>query len=217
MAGFFRFVLAVTVLLLNALPCVAQTSPLSISTSPNGTLNSNVDDLDIGCTRASFLMDPHTAKRLSSMFCDRLLANFPKFMGMMVVFYTTRPPVLTSSGGNYSMPGYPRDLALLPGSANFTSMEKSGLIAEFEFIRGSGIEINTTIITQGTKEQCFRDNCLKILGSIVDRCEQRNAYQSVIANNYQANGTHTITVALTLRSRTADCTHPSSRTAPIIW
>ena len=93
------------------------------------------------------------------------------------------------------MPGYPRDLALLPGSANFFQMEASGLIAEFEYIRGSGIEINNTIIAQGTKEQCLHDNCLKILGSIVDRCEQRDAYQSVFPNRYQANGTHSIMVA----------------------
>ena len=172
MAGFFRLVLAVSVLLLNAFPCVTQRSPPSISTSPDGTLNSIVDRLSIGCPRASFVMDPQTAKRLSSMFCDRLLANFPRSMGMVVVSYTTRPPGLTSSGGNYSMPGYPRDLALLPGSANFTAMEESGLIVEFDFTRLSSIEIKETIFTHGTEEQCFRDNCLKIFESIVNRCEQ---------------------------------------------
>ena len=124
---------------------------------------------------------------------------------------------MTSLGGNYSMSGYPRDLALLPGSTNFTAMEKSGLIVEFEFSRGRGIEINKTIIAQGSKEECFRYNCLKILGSIVDRCKQRSACQSVIADKYQVNGTLTTMVASMLPSRTVGCTHPSSRTAPTIW
>ena len=80
------------------------------------------------------------------------------------------------------MPGYPRDLALLPGSANFYQMEASGLIAEFEFIRGSGIEINSTIIAQGTKEQCLHDNCLKLLESAVDRCELKSTYREISAD-----------------------------------
>lgn len=82
MPGVIQISLLVAMLLLNAFLCLAQTTPSSTSTSGDGTVNGTVKKLDITCTRASHLMDPHTAKRLSSMFCDRLLANFPRSMGM---------------------------------------------------------------------------------------------------------------------------------------
>ena len=78
---------------------------------------------------------------------------------------------LTNSGDNYSAPGYPSDLAPLPGSPDFIALERSGLIAEFEFFRGTGIVVDRTIIKQGTKEQCWRDNCFRLLESAVDRCK----------------------------------------------
>lgn len=96
------------------------------------------------------------------------------------------------------MPCYPNDLAPLPSSANFSEMETSGLIMEFEFLRGTGLEINKTIISQGTNEQCFHDSCLELLESAVDRCENQSAYHYVFSDNCQVNGTHTTMVASTM-------------------
>lgn len=75
MAKLEVIVLMAFAVLLTVIPCSAQ-QPSEADSSATGE-----SGVGIGCTRASFVMDSSTAKRLSSVFCKDLLDHFPPLMG----------------------------------------------------------------------------------------------------------------------------------------
>lgn len=64
-------------LLLIAILCPTQISAHQVT----GLNEKNQSRIAIACTRASHKMDPAAAKRLASVFCEKLVDNFPPLMG----------------------------------------------------------------------------------------------------------------------------------------
>jgi hypothetical protein len=157
--------------------CLPQTAPTAIPTTTSASvfvtsaLPSPI--MGIGCESGGgdARMDSFTVKRISSLYCNKLLANFPRFTGTSPIKPHTNPS-FNSTGESFSSAELPTDLSPLPHDTNYTATEEQGFVAVFDLIIASSyIDQNATIHVQGSEKQCAADNCVRIFDAIVNRCK----------------------------------------------
>ncbi|EXJ83405.1 hypothetical protein A1O1_07028 [Capronia coronata CBS 617.96] len=173
------FILAVLILPISCRPQVNQeTISPSITTTYTHTKTYTGSPI-CNTSGSDWHMDPPTAMRLADLFCEDL----------------AKPENYPVEGAEFSSVHLPTELTQEMGSANYTEIELSGLIAAGSMSRSKTWWADGVIYIEGTDEQCERDNCTGALRSTINRCEWNHHY--VGGDNFFMSdfGVYTIFVA----------------------